>query len=213
MNRIVQCPTLEELTIVNCPTNFACKILGEPEANASYETTAAKVLFPKLKYLKLSIVKFEKIWQARQWELSHLLQILTAWNLEGCGNLKYLLSSSMVKCLPHHKTLEICNCMSMEEIVVAEEFEGRLGELFLPELNLLKLKDLPKLVQFCQSDLLECPALESLWIEKCFELRTFISNAQSSNKTAGNELEMLNSSLFDEKVFFLSLFFSFLLIL
>ena len=111
--------------------------------------------------------------------------------VNGCGNLKYLLSSSMVKSVVHLKKLVICDCKMIEEIIVCEGL-GKENEVLLSELDFLKLKDLPNLARFCTCNLVECPFLKQLWIQNCPELRTFVCNPTNA--------DVFVSSLFDEKV-------------
>ncbi|KAJ6434503.1 hypothetical protein OIU84_018088 [Salix udensis] len=163
-----------------------------------------QIQFPNLEDLKLSSIEVEKIWQDQPGELSCWFVRLTSLIVEGCRNLKYLFTTSMVESLAQLKRLELCDCVSMEEIII----KNGLGEeeqawiMMLPKLEFLKLKGLPKLTRFCTGHLIQCCFLQELWIEDCPALKTFISNSFSTDAVANNQFEETNSTLFDEKVAF-----------
>jgi hypothetical protein len=161
-----------------------------------------QIEFPNLEDLKLSSIKVEKIWQDQPGELSYWFPRLTSLMVEGCGNLKYLFTSSMVESLAQLKRLELRDCTPMEEIIIKNglgEEENVRGIMF-PKLQFLKLKGLPNLTRFCTSHLIECCSLKELRIENCPALKTFISNSLSTDAVANNQFEETNSTLFDEKV-------------
>ncbi|KAL9341503.1 hypothetical protein Peur_064828 [Populus x canadensis] len=163
-----------------------------------------KIEFPNLEDLKLSSIKVEKIWQDQPGELSYWFPRLTSLIVEGCGNLKYLFTSSMVESLAQLKRLELRDCTPMEEIIIKNglgEEENVRGIMF-PKLQILKLKGLSNLTRFCTSHLIECYSLKELRIENCPALKTFISNSLSTDAVANNQFEETNSTLFDEKVSF-----------
>ncbi|KAF2298584.1 hypothetical protein GH714_024209 [Hevea brasiliensis] len=125
---------------------------------------------------------------------------LTVLIVDGCDNLKNLLSLSSVV---HLKMLAICNCKMMEEVMVKEGLEERImSKILLHQLESLKLKKLPKLTRFCTSNLVECPVLKELRIQNCPQMSTFVSNYTTSNMASSSELDIINSALFDEKVAF-----------
>ncbi|KAB5529267.1 hypothetical protein DKX38_019348 [Salix brachista] len=162
-----------------------------------------KIEFPNLEDLKLSSIEVEKIWQDQPVELSYGFVRLTSLIVEGCRNLKYLFTTSMVESLAQLKRIELRDCVSMEEIII----KNGLGEeenvrVMLPKLEFLKLKGLPNLTRFCTGHLIQCCFLQQLWIEDCPALKTFISNSSSTDAVANNQFEETNSTLFDEKVAF-----------
>ncbi|XP_057998724.1 disease resistance protein RPP5 [Hevea brasiliensis] len=139
----------------------------------------------------------EMIWHAQPLEMFSYAQNLSTLTVDGCGNLKYLSSSSSVV---HLKRLKICNCKMMEEVMVREGLEEEImSKTILHQLEFLALKDLPKLTRFCTSDLVECHALEKLCIQNCPEMRTFVSNSATSNMAFSSELDIVNSALFNDK--------------
>ncbi|KAG8661250.1 uncharacterized protein LOC110607877 [Manihot esculenta] len=188
----VHCPSLKEIAVVDCPTTFTCSFFWEADA-AIDKIVERKVFFPNLKDLKLSSIDVEMMWQAQHLKMSSYTENLTSLTVDGCGNLKYLLSSSSIV---HLKRLEVCNCKIMEQVILREGLDEEI--MLLHQLESLKLKDLPKLTRFCTTNLVECSALKEICIQNCPQMRTFVSNSPTSN----NELEIINSTLFDEKVAF-----------
>ena len=173
-----------------------------------------QIKFPGLAKLKLFSINVEKIWRNQIIEESLSIQNLTSLVVEGCGNLSYLFTYSMVKHLAQLEKLEISDCNFIEEIIVAqgfvkeEETERRM-KVFFPKLQFLKLRGLPLLMRFCTATLVEFPSLEGLCVDNCPLLHTFVSSPIITT----NEVQQgSSSSLFDEKVlsslllFFLSLF-------
>uniref|UniRef100_A0A6N2LEU2 AAA+ ATPase domain-containing protein n=1 Tax=Salix viminalis TaxID=40686 RepID=A0A6N2LEU2_SALVM len=163
-----------------------------------------KIEFPNLEDLKLSSIKVEKIWQDQPIELSYWFVRLTSLIVEGCRNLKYLFTTSMVESLAQLKRLELCDCEHMEEIIIKKGLgeEENVRGMMLPKLEFLKLKGLPNLTRFCTGHLIQCCFLQQLWIEDCPALKTFISNSLSTDAVANNQFGETNSTLFDEKVAF-----------
>ncbi|KAJ6434493.1 hypothetical protein OIU84_018081 [Salix udensis] len=163
-----------------------------------------KIEFPNLEDLKLSSIEVEKIWQDQPGELSFWFVRLTSLIVEGCRNLKYLFTTSMVESLAQLKRLELCDCVSMEEIIIKKGLgeEENVRGMLLPKLEFLKLNGLPNLTRFCTGHLIQCCFLQELWIEDCPALKTFISNSLSTVAVANNQFEETNSTLFDEKVAF-----------
>ena len=81
-----------------------------------------QIKFPSLTDLKLS---------------SCIQMTLTALVIDGCENLSYLFTPSMIDNLAQLKNLEICNCESMKEVIAAEETTAN---ILFPELEFLKVK-------------------------------------------------------------------------
>ncbi|XP_043808084.1 uncharacterized protein LOC110609174 isoform X4 [Manihot esculenta] len=188
----VHCPSLKEIAVFDCPTTFTCSFFWEADA-AIDKIVERKVFFPNLKDLKLSSIDVEMMWHAQHLKMSSYTENLTSLTVDGCGNLKYLLSSSSIV---HLKRLEVCNCKMMEQVILREGLDEEI--MLFHQLESLKLKDLPKLTRFCTTNLVECSALKEICIQNCPQMRTFVSNSPTSN----NELEIINSALFDEKVAF-----------
>ncbi|XVE91079.1 hypothetical protein DITRI_Ditri20bG0127100 [Diplodiscus trichospermus] len=157
-----------------------------------------KIVFPTLENLKLSSISIKRIWEKG----SHSMQNLTSFILEGCSNLKHVLSYSMVECLQQLKCLEIIDCNSIQEIISREEImkEGHGKTVSFPLLKSLKLKGLEKLIGFCHEDyIVEFQSLNILEIQHCPELKGF-----TINRSMGKDITTSSTSvvLFNEKAAF-----------
>ncbi|KAA3472102.1 disease resistance protein [Gossypium australe] len=125
------------------------------------------ILFPKLEKLKPSSVGIERIWSSQAFCST---QNLTSLIIQGCANLKYVLSDSMPEYLQQLKCLEISECKCIQEIIstdkmIQQTFKNR-ALIRFPRLNFLKLKGLQKLLGFCNEDYtVEFPLLTILEIE------------------------------------------------
>ncbi|KAG5232398.1 disease resistance protein [Salix suchowensis] len=157
------CVSMEEIIIKNG--------LGEEE-------NVRGVMLPKLEFLKLkglpNLTRFCS-------ELSYWFVRLTSLIVEGCRNLKYLFTTSMVESLAQLKRLELCDCVSMEEIIIKNGLgeEENVRGMMLPKLEFLKLKGLPNLSRFCTAEsfsklrilkVKSCPMLKNLFslhMERC----------------------------------------------
>ncbi|KAG8661242.1 hypothetical protein MANES_02G215605v8 [Manihot esculenta] len=155
----VRCPSLKEIAVVDCPTAFTCSFFREADA-AIDKFVERKVFFPNLKDLKLSSIDVEMMWHAQHLKMSSYTENLTSLTVDGCGSLKYLLSSSSIV---HLKRLEVCNCKMMEQVILREGLDEEI--MLLHQLESLKLKDLPKLTRFCTTNLVECSALKEICIQ------------------------------------------------
>ncbi|KAJ6694547.1 hypothetical protein OIU85_005247 [Salix viminalis] len=187
------------------PKNLSVILILTNEMNLMMkQKLCMQIEFPNLEDLKLSSIEVEKIWQDQPGELSYWFLRLTSLIVEGCGNLKYLFTTSMVESLAQLKRLELCDCEHMEEIIIKNglgEAENVRG-MMLPKLESLKLKGLSNLTRFCTGHLIQCYFLQELWIQNCPGLKTFISNSLSTDAVANNQFEETNSTLFDEKFAF-----------
>ncbi|KAJ6996124.1 hypothetical protein NC653_012881 [Populus alba x Populus x berolinensis] len=180
------------------------EIVAGNELGTSMSLFNTKILFPNLEDLKLSSIKVEKIWHDQPAMQPPCVKNLASIAVENCSNLNYLLTSSMVESLAQLERLEIQNCESMEEIVVPEGIgEGKMmSKMLFPKLLRLELNGLPKLTRFCTCNLLECHTLKVLRLQKCPELKEFISIPSSADGPAMSKPDNTKSALFDDKVAF-----------
>ncbi|KAH0982906.1 hypothetical protein GBA52_010083 [Prunus armeniaca] len=143
---------------------------------------------------------------------------LTSLVVEGCGGLRFLFSSSMVRSLVQLKNLTISNCQIMEEIVPTyESSEEDTDHNMFSQLQDLKLEYLPNLTRFCSAHRsINFYSLKMLYLKDCSKLETFIFDRMSTNSTINKATEEIRDSmenirtdaqyfLFDEKVGFPSL--------
>ncbi|BFG23915.1 hypothetical protein CerSpe_101890 [Prunus speciosa] len=97
---------------------------------------------------------------------------LTTLHVLGCMGLKYLVTYSVAKCLHQLKTLQVCSCESITEIVAIngdEEDSGNNYEITFRSLQHLELSNLPSLRGFCSSGncTVRVPSLNSLNVFGC----------------------------------------------
>ncbi|XP_022718853.1 disease resistance protein At4g27190-like [Durio zibethinus] len=168
-----------------------------------------KDVFPNLENLNLFSINVEKIWYHPFPANCSTIRNLTTLIVAGCGNLKCLLSSSMVQSFVQLKMLQITNCEMVEEVIVAEE--EKISKMIFPKLESLQLYDLPKLTSFCSETSIEFSSLSELYIRNCPCLKMFISGFINAGMTEGKEAMKNNSEenthteipvLFDERVAF-----------
>ncbi|XVF57350.1 hypothetical protein PTKIN_Ptkin06aG0198100 [Pterospermum kingtungense] len=148
---------------------------------------------PCLEDLCLSSINVGKIWHNQ----FSTLENLTSLDIQGCGNLKYIFSSSLARSLVHLKSLEIVECKSLREIIFAGDIkEENEVTIFFPQLRTIKMKNLPLLLGYCSENYnFAFPLLWKLEIEQCPEFKSF--NYKST--TEENQLHS-ERAVFNEKV-------------
>ncbi|GMI79638.1 hypothetical protein HRI_001633100 [Hibiscus trionum] len=176
---------LKSLTLKGLPNlisfysgkNGSTSISPQPQETTLFNP---KTLFPKLEKLKLSSISIERIWVPQAFCST---QNLTSLIIEGCANLKHVLSDSMAQYLWQLKCLEISECKCIREIISMEEASRNRALLIcFPRLKSLKLKGLEKLIGFCHEDYtVEFAALKVIEIENCPELKGFIHKSMSND--------------------------------
>ncbi|TYH51715.1 hypothetical protein ES332_D10G297400v1 [Gossypium tomentosum] len=224
-SQALEFPELYEIAIFECPkmTTFSSSVSrggGDASENVVgeggvYDHPAIffsnKVVIPCLQHLELSFVNIHEIWHHPS---SPSIGFLSSLQVKRCHNLKYLFPSFLVKDLVQLRRLEILDCNMMEQVIftdgLVEEHQGR-NQMFFSELELLWLKDLPKLTSFCFENYFEFQCLTDLELTNCPLLKTFITKCVSEGEpeigqhVQASNLEVHNSSLLNEKVVFPSL--------
>ncbi|TYG47134.1 hypothetical protein ES288_D11G313800v1 [Gossypium darwinii] len=165
-----------------------------------------KISFPSLEKLQLSSLNVTRVWQNQLSNVSfYTHEKLTTLKIEGCGNIKYLLSFSMAKYLVHLKYFEVTKCNCLEEIILWEDIEEEtqvaMTLSLFPQLKSLELKDLQHLRGFCfnsQNKVIEFPFMKSMTIYNCPNLESFICRYTRE----GNQRISSQGDLFDNKVAF-----------
>ncbi|GKV27873.1 hypothetical protein SLEP1_g36993 [Rubroshorea leprosula] len=158
---------------------------------------------PNLECLRLSSLNIQQIWHNPLPESS--VQNLKRLFVEDCNNLKYLITSSIVKRFSQLIQLEIRDCKMMEEVILTKKLveEERMCKIFFPKLDSIILQDLPKLTRFSSGSWLQLPSLWQLMISNCPMLKTFISNSVLEDMAATSETEENSCTpLFNSKVAF-----------
>ncbi|KAF3447817.1 hypothetical protein FNV43_RR08522 [Rhamnella rubrinervis] len=160
-----------------------------------------KVVFPKLEALKLSSIPLNKLWDGQLSAILCWIKNLTSLIIEGCDGLTFLCSSSMsMNLFVQLKTLEICRCQNIVEIISTEEYgEVKNMDNMFPKLGIMKLEALENLEKFCTSaSYTEFPCLQRLIIKDCTKLGSFIVDPVMGK----NVIDTAGHHLFDEKVGF-----------
>ncbi|XVF42844.1 hypothetical protein PTKIN_Ptkin01aG0398100 [Pterospermum kingtungense] len=216
-------PSLDTIQVADCPKmatfvsasardeHMKEALIGEETEtnNGDHHTSTAffcnKLVLPTLENLKISSVGIERIWQHQLPRGSYSFPNLTSFIIQGCNDLKYVLSFSMAECLQQLKSLEIVDCNSIQLIISIEEpltkEDGKKDAISFLRLNSLKLKRLNNLIGFCHEDyIIEFQSLNILEIKHCLELKGFIIN-----KSMGKDIATSSATddvLFHEKVAF-----------
>ncbi|KAL1080085.1 hypothetical protein V6Z11_D10G266800 [Gossypium hirsutum] len=224
-SQALEFPELFRIAIVECPkmTTFSSSVSrGSGDASENvvgeggiYDNPAIffsnKVVIPRLRHLELSFVNIHEIWHHPS---SPSVGCLKTLQVKRCHNLKYLFPSFLVKDLVQLRRLQILDCNMMEQVILTdglvEEHQGR-NQMSFSELELLWLKDLPKLTSFCFENYFEFQCLTDLELTNCLLLKTFITKCVSEDEpeigqhVQASNLEVHNPSLLYEKVVFPSL--------
>ncbi|TYG47127.1 hypothetical protein ES288_D11G313200v1 [Gossypium darwinii] len=206
-------PELQSLTLQGLPqlVSFCSqdKIDAPSLTQLELPLFGEKISFPSLEKLHLSSLNVTRVWQNQLSNVAFCThEKLTTLKIEGCGNIKYLLSFSMAKYLVHLKYFEITACNCLREIVLLEEIEeetqATMTLSLFPQLKSLELKDLQHLSGFCsnsQNKVIEFPFMKSMTIYNCPKLDGFICRYTRE----GNRRISSQGDLFDNKVAFPSL--------
>lgn len=146
-----------------------------------------QVGFCDLKCLKLSLFpNLKEIWHGQPLPVSFYSN-LRSLVVDDCMYFLSAIPANLLRSLNNLEKLEVSNCDSLEEVFHLEEpnADEHFGSLF-PKLRELKLKDLPKLIRFCNftNDIIELPFLSYMWIENCPNMVTFVSNSTFAHLTA-----------------------------
>ncbi|MBA0780985.1 hypothetical protein Gotri_005021, partial [Gossypium trilobum] len=116
--------------------------------------------------------------------------------IKGRCKFEHLLSPSVARSMVQLQRFDIADCMCLREMIFTEEIkveeEERKDVICFPQLNSLRIGNLPNLIFFCSGNYtIEFPLLKELEIEGCPRLKAFIS--QTSNQSG-------MQALFNEKV-------------
>ncbi|XP_028110536.1 disease resistance protein RPS2-like [Camellia sinensis] len=137
------------------------------------------ILFPSLIDVSLGhLPKLTHVWKDN---LSGIqgFENLTSLNIKGCGSLRYVFSSSISKLLVKLQEIEVTECRVMEVIIDEEpkiDDEVATHILIFPQLNTLKLRDLPNLRSFClQAYMFERSLLKTVEVINCPNMKALPS--------------------------------------
>ncbi|KAJ7950941.1 Disease resistance protein [Quillaja saponaria] len=131
-----------------------------------------KISFPNLETMVIKhIPKLRTIWH--QQDTAKSFQNLATLEIDSCARLINLMMISMAKSLVHLKTMKICNCENIEEIVSTEgkNFEDVITFNLLESLALVRL---PCFKSFCSGNhTFNFPSLKEVIVEECPKMEMF----------------------------------------
>ncbi|XP_065867352.1 uncharacterized protein [Euphorbia lathyris] len=120
---------------------------------------------------------------------------LTSLDIRECKSLKYIFTTSMVKCLVKLKNLVIWDCELVEEIMLTKKFkeiEESIDQIVFLKLDYLKLYKLPNLKRFNCGYPIEFSLLRELNIEKCLAMENFVSKFPERSNNNGSDEYLFN---------------------
>ncbi|XP_027341006.1 uncharacterized protein LOC113854289 [Abrus precatorius] len=130
-----------------------------------------KEMLPQLRALTLSNLKSLTYLWNKEPQVPFFPNLVSL-NIVNCGSLKSLFSCSATKNLGKLKLLKLCKCEKIEKIL-SEDKEENVSIIF-PEVECLILKDLPKLISFCQqSRTIDWPKLQKVSVSNIPIMKTF----------------------------------------
>ncbi|XP_044478106.1 disease resistance protein UNI-like [Mangifera indica] len=120
---------------------------------------------------------------------------LTSVQIVGCNKLKSLFTPSTVKGLVKLRSLLVCSCSTLEEIVTNEEVSSSLAKkIVFPSLSYLGLVQLSNIGCFSSNSFsIEFPILEALRIFACPKLKIFGYGEQLTPKLNKVTIDMFGS--------------------
>ncbi|XP_027905952.1 uncharacterized protein LOC114165560 [Vigna unguiculata] len=132
-----------------------------------------KVGVSKLQRLELSSIQIDVIWSVDQSSERSSFENLTHLDVNGCWKLKYLMSSTMAKCLVNLQSLYVSECEKMKNIFLPEQDREKdiMGNIF-PKLKNMKLRSMKSLSKIWNPKLPSdsFSKLDTLIIEECHKL-------------------------------------------
>ncbi|EEF30739.1 Disease resistance protein RPS2, putative [Ricinus communis] len=170
---VVQCPSLKEIRIVDCPTAFTCTFLGEAEANATHGIIEPEVVFPNLEELQiLNMDNLKMIWSSQlQSDSFGKVKVL---KMEQSEKLLKIYPSGMLRSLRNLEDLIIKKCSTLEVVFDLKEVTN-IKEKVASQLRKLVMEDLPNLKHVWNEDrlgLVSFDKLSSVYVSQCDSLIT-----------------------------------------
>ncbi|XP_044482728.1 disease resistance protein SUMM2-like isoform X3 [Mangifera indica] len=154
-NEVIEFSQLRSLTLKSLPrlTNFCSEVKSSnvpiSEDDIPLALFSEKVAFPNLEVLELVAINFPKLWHNQLPAGFSCIQNLTRLIIWGCGNVKYLFSSSTIGSFEQVQYLEISNCSVLEEIIFIDELRGEEEkDVIFTRLNYIKIEQCPVLRAF-----------------------------------------------------------------
>ncbi|TYG95885.1 hypothetical protein ES288_A11G304000v1 [Gossypium darwinii] len=156
----LQCPSLYEIAVDDCPKMYALASKREQEdievvGREKIPFFNHKVLCANLQYLELSSTNIKKLWPDKpDRAISSNVLNLQILIVKGCHNLEYLFPSLLVKKFERLHQLSLLDSKNMEEIIFTDGLAAGEGIpiYVFTKLQILELIRLPKLRTFCHQE-------------------------------------------------------------
>ncbi|RYR24644.1 hypothetical protein HN51_046753 [Arachis hypogaea] len=169
---------LRTLTLKSLPEFHGfCSISSTAQQKVLFDE---QVEFSKLERLELCSIQIHQIWNGKNPPFGKLVHL----EVNGCGNLKSLLTLSMAINMKTLQSLSVSECDKMRLILLKENSNGTESEkkvTIFPNLKSIKVKSMKSLSGICDNEF-ELPKdsfekFESLAIDECHKLvHVFTSN-------------------------------------
>lgn len=196
LNLLPRLRNLERLLVGECES---VEELIEVEGFAVEEGRVIQTLSQLRVLTLLRLPKLKHLWWDK-WIPHATLGFLNLRHLyiEECHGVKSLFSSYIATCLVQLQKLYIKECR-MIETIIAEEREGeenRIETIVFPQLYILTLDNLPKLISFYtgRCTLLNWPSLRTLTVRECPAMKSFTCRFSSVQKQRTNDEIMKEAS-------------------
>nr|KYP37206.1 Disease resistance protein RPS2 [Cajanus cajan] len=164
---IVRFNKLKNLTLEKCEFLAEVFILEGDKPNHDNQE-----MLPQLRVLAMSnLSKLTCFWN-KEPQVPFFLNLVSLFIIH-CHCLKSLFSLSQAQNLKKLKILRLCNCEKVEEVISSDKGE-KVATIF-PKMKCLVLKDLPKLVNFCQEGgCFNWPNLQTVRVNNIPSIKTFL---------------------------------------
>ncbi|KAI5651027.1 hypothetical protein M9H77_37032 [Catharanthus roseus] len=166
----IEVPSLRNLTIINSSNT---REEDNYEIRQHFFFDQHEVPSRSLQFFHIAVPPLSNI----KFNLSGLQKL----RISDLHHFKCLFSPSILRGFQNLESLEVENCSELKQVIGTKEIDDHVvGEetmtktILLPQLEILKLTNLPKLVAFCHGTFdLELPSLRAVEIQSCSVIETF----------------------------------------
>ncbi|XP_020238950.1 uncharacterized protein LOC109817990 [Cajanus cajan] len=164
---IVRFNKLKKLTLEKCELLAEVFILEGDKPNHDNQE-----MLPQLRVLAMSNLSNLTCFWNKEPQVPFFLNLVSLFIIH-CHCLKSLFSLSQAQNLKKLKILRLCNCEKVEEVISSDK--GEMVATIFPKMKCLVLKDLPKLVNFCQEGgCSNWPNLQTVRVNNIPSMKTFL---------------------------------------
>ncbi|XP_027341001.1 uncharacterized protein LOC113854286 [Abrus precatorius] len=165
-NMIKRYDKLKSMTVDKC--EFLTEIFDIEDDKQNHNIHE---MFPQLNTLALSNLNSLTCLWNKEPQVPFFSNLMSL-QIVHCDSLKSLFSTSSAKNLGKLKMFKLCDCEKIEEVISIDKNES-VSKIF-PEVECLVLKNLPKLVSFCQQNgTFEWPKLQTVRVSNIPSMKTF----------------------------------------